>query len=115
MNHDAVTRRIPNILEKSKSITQIGKAGRSVVCSTWALSSEYFPRTELFTNIDKIMVKLCNSRDGVEGLNRENIEKWQELRIEMIESSASQNTTRDQPTLPDDYFDTQNGLLVFLE
>lgn len=112
VNHDTVTRRIPDILRKSKSVALICEVGSHVVSSDWH-SSKHFPKLQLFTIIDKVMVELCNSSDGVEELKRENAEKWHELRMEIIKDLA-QESKEDHPVLPQDYFDAHNGPLLFL-
>jgi len=66
----------------------------------------------LFSQLDKVMVGMCEKIASVEDLNEELVERWRELRAQFIET-----TSRSAPQhlrLPDGHFDALHGRLPSL-
>jgi len=65
---------------------------------------------ELFTHLDKIMVKMCSDPEGVEGLDEESVERWRRLRKDFIEKTRDLDwEVPEQSQFPDGYFDDLPG------
>jgi len=60
---------------------------------------------ELFTQLDKIMLEMCEKPERVDELDEECVQRWRRLRIEFVEMTRERNWMASRLQLPDAYFD----------
>ena len=66
----------------------------------------------LFSQLDKVMVGMCEMLASVEDLNEEIVERWRELRAKFIEKTSKSAPQRLR--LPNGHFDALHGRLPSL-